>query len=72
MSTLNQQTIYQLVYHRDSILDHIESIKNLLNKTTGCEKEYFVAVSHYIPQIITALYADPKYLQRGDYFEFAL
>jgi hypothetical protein len=67
MSTLNQQTIKELMYHRDSIMDHIESIKCLLNQTTGCEKEYHIAVSHYIPQIITALYSDPKYLQRGEY-----
>jgi hypothetical protein len=67
MSSLNQQTIKELIHHRNSILDHLESIKSLLGETNGCEKEYPLAVSHYIPQIVTALYSDPKYLQRGEY-----
>lgn len=67
MLMLNKQTIEQLMFHRDSILDSLESIKSLLRDTKGCEKEYSVAISHYIPQIITALHSDSKYLQRGEY-----
>ena len=67
MLTLNKQTVEQLIHHRNSIEDSLESIKTLLEQTEGCEKEYSVAISHYIPQIITALHNDPKYLPRGDY-----
>jgi hypothetical protein len=67
MPTLSKQTIEQLIFHRNSIIDHLESIKSLLNQTEGCEKEYVVANSYYIPQIITALYYDSKYLPRGDH-----
>jgi hypothetical protein len=67
MSTLNKQTVEKLEYHRDMILDHLESIRNILFDTEDCESEYPLAFSHYIPQIITALKNDKQFLPRGEY-----
>jgi hypothetical protein len=67
MSPLNQNVIEKLIFHRNAILNHLESINSILQQTTGCGEEYYLALSHYIPQIITALQSEDKWLPRGEY-----
>lgn len=55
----------QLEYHRQVIRDHLELIQDHL--MTNHPKEYEIAYSHWIPQIITALYNDTKWLPRGQH-----
>jgi hypothetical protein len=54
----------QLEYHRDVILDHLEMISDHLK--INHSKEYDIAYSHWIPQIITALKNDDRWLPRGE------
>lgn len=64
---MKKEIVTELCQHRDEILSHLECIKNILQQTDGCEKEYYLANSHYIPQIITALQNHAKFLPRGVY-----
>lgn len=52
------------------LIDHRDEITNALFHIERIIKHYFpeefeIAYQHYIPQIITALYDDPKWLPRG-------
>lgn len=64
---MNKQTVQQLSDYRNQILQCVESIKNILQQNKECEKEYYLANSHYIPQIVTALMEVDKWLPRGNY-----
>lgn len=50
-----------------SILETLTRIESILRETPSFTKEYYLASSHYIPQIITALKNNTKYLPRGEY-----
>lgn len=64
---MNKKTIQQLSDYRNQILQCVESIQNILQQNKECEKEYYLANSHYIPQIVTALMEVDKWLPRGNY-----
>jgi hypothetical protein len=55
----------QLEYHRKTILEHLEMIESHL--ISNHPKQYELAYSHWIPQIITALKNDTRWLPRGEY-----
>lgn len=55
----------------NKLLDHRDEITNALFHIERILKHYFpeefdVAYQHYIPQIMTALYDDGKWLPRGE------
>lgn len=62
---MNKETIQELYRHKEQILFDLKSIENILKQNN--EEEYHLAVSHYIPQIATALEDIPKWLPRGQY-----
>ena len=64
---MNKKTVQQLYDYRNQILKCVESIQNILQQNKECEKEYYLANSHYIPQIVTALMEVDKWLPRGNY-----
>lgn len=64
---MNKEIVEQLIDHRDQILRCVESISSILEQNKECEKEYYLANSHYIPQIVTALLDHYKWLPRGEY-----
>ena len=64
---MNKKTVQQLSDYRNQILKCVESIQNILQQNKECEKEYYLANSHYIPQIVTALMEVDKWLPRGNY-----
>jgi hypothetical protein len=64
---MNKKTVQQLSDYRNQILQCVESIQNILQQNKECEKEYYLANSHYIPQIVTALMEVDKWLPRGNY-----
>jgi len=64
---MNKKTVQQLSDYRNQILECVESIQNVLQENKNCEKEYYLANSHYIPQIVTALMEVDKWLPRGNY-----
>jgi hypothetical protein len=64
---MNQNTIQELCDYRNQILKCLESIESILQQNKECEKEYYLAHSHYVPQIVTALINDSNWLPRGQY-----
>ena len=64
---MNKKTIQELYDYRNQILRCLESIENILQQNKECEKEYYLAHSHYVPQIVTALINDSNWLPRGQY-----
>jgi hypothetical protein len=50
---------------RDNIVDSLAKIQTILR--VNFPKEYEKAIQFYIPQIVTALYEDKKWLSRGEY-----
>lgn len=55
----------ELEYHRDMILEHLGIISDYLKNNHP--QQYDIAYSHWIPQIITALKDDQRWLPRGIY-----
>lgn len=53
----------KLMDHRDEISNAMFHIERILK--TYFPEEYDVAYQHYIPQILTALYDDERWLPRG-------
>lgn len=53
----------RLIDYRDEITNCIYQIERILK--TYFPEEFEVAYQHYIPQIITALYEDSRWLPRG-------
>lgn len=64
---MNKKTIQELCDYRNQILKCLESIENILQQNKEYEKEYYLAHSHYIPQIVTALINNSSWLPRGEY-----
>lgn len=64
---MNKEIVEQLIDYRDQILRCVASISSILEQNKECEKEYYLANSHYIPQIVTALLDHHKWLPRGEY-----
>jgi len=54
----------KLIDHRDNITDNLYHIEHILK--IYFPEEFEIAYQHWIPQIITALYEDNRWLQRGD------
>jgi hypothetical protein len=59
-------------YQLNKLIDHRDSISNSLFHIERILKEYFPveydnAYQHWIPQIITALYDDKRWLPRGEF-----
>ena len=55
----------KLIDHRDEITNSMFHIERILKHYFP--EEFEVAYQHYIPQIMTALYEDNKWLPRGNY-----
>lgn len=58
-------------YQINKILDHRDEITNAVFHIERILKQYFpeefdIAYQHWIPQIVTALYEDKKWLPRGE------
>lgn len=66
MSLTNDQKnqINILIEHRDSIIASLFDIEQILK--VYFPEEFDVAYQHWIPQIVTALYQDTKWLPRGE------
>jgi hypothetical protein len=64
---MNKKTVQELCDYKNQILKCLESIENILRQNKEYEKEYYLAHSHYIPQIVTALINDSNWLPRGEY-----
>jgi hypothetical protein len=65
LTTTQKDKLKDLLVHRDMIVKHLYGIEKNL-------KEYFPeeferAYQFWIPQIITALYEDKRWLPRGEY-----
>lgn len=67
MSLTNEQKeqINRLVDHRDEITNALFHIERILKHYFP--EEFYVAYQHWIPQIVTALYEDKKWLPRGEF-----
>jgi len=57
--------IGKLLDHRDDIVSSLFHIEQILKQYFP--EEFEIAYQHYLPQIITALYEDKKWLPRGNY-----
>ena len=67
MSLTNEQKhqLNRLIDHRDEITNAIFHIERIIKHYFP--EEFSLAYQHWIPQIITALYEDKKWLSRGEY-----
>lgn len=63
--TPTQHKIERLIYHRNEILSHLSAIEDILR--IDFPKEFDRALQFYIPQIVTALHENKKWLSRGEY-----
>lgn len=66
--SLTQEQKHQI----NSLIDHRDQITNALFHIERILKQYFpeefdAAYQHWIPQIVTALYEDKRWLPRGEY-----
>jgi hypothetical protein len=57
--------ISKLLSYRDDIVNSLFQIESILKHYFP--EEFEIAYQHYLPQIITALYEDKKWLSRGRY-----
>ena len=55
----------KLIDYRKDIMDLLANIQGILQE--NFPEEFHLAYQHYIPQIITALYDEKKWLSRGCY-----
>lgn len=67
MSLTSEQKnqLNKLLNYRDEIAKNVSDIETILK--TYFPEEFELGIQFYIPQIITALYEDAKWLSRGDY-----
>jgi len=65
MNENSGNVLSELISHKQEIIDHVARIENLLKKFFP--KEHEQAYQHYIPQILTALEYNEKWLPRGEY-----
>ena len=63
-TTEQKYQLNKLFDHRDQITDSLFHIERILR--TYFPEEFDVAYQHWIPQIMTALYEDKRWLPRGD------
>lgn len=59
-----KEKIKDLLVHRDSIINCVFHMERILKHYFP--EEFDIAYQHWIPQIITALYDDNKWLPRGE------
>lgn len=64
LTSEQKDQINNLIDYRDSIVDSLFHIERILK--TYFPEEFEVAYQHWIPQIITALYEDKRWLPRGE------
>lgn len=64
LSQEQKQQINNLVDCRDNIIDNVAKIQQILQ--IFFPEEYSVAYQFWIPQIVTALHDNDKWLPRGD------
>lgn len=57
--------IEKLIDYRNDIIDSLANIQGILKQYFP--EEFDLAYQHYIPQIVTALYDEKKWLSRGGY-----
>ena len=63
--TIDQKNkINILLEYRDSIIANLFEVEQILKKYFP--EEFEVAYQHWIPQIVTALYEEDKWLPRGE------
>lgn len=60
-----QEHLNILIDHRDQIVSHVYGIERILKHYFP--EEFEIAYQHWIPQIITALYEEHRWLPRGEY-----
>jgi hypothetical protein len=65
LTTAQKDKLKDILVHRDMIVEHIYNIERILKQYFP--EEFDIAYQHYIPQIITALYEDSRWLPRGQY-----
>lgn len=67
MSLTNDQKneFNKLIEHRNNIVNDLTQIENILKKYFS--EEFETSYQHWIPQIITALYEDKRWLPRGQH-----
>jgi hypothetical protein len=65
MNSDQKNTIEQLIKCRDNITQTLCEIASILKQ--DFPEEYEIAYQYWIPQIVTALRKDNKWLSRGDY-----
>ena len=63
MTESQSQALTRLLDLRDNISHNLIEIQDILH--TNFTKEYEQAYQHWIPQVITALYNDTRWLPRG-------
>lgn len=63
LTTEQKEQIHLLLDHRDQIIDHLAQIEKIIKHYFP--EEFSIAYQHWIPQIVTALYEDKKWLPRG-------
>lgn len=63
LSVEQKDQFNKLLNHRDEICHAIFHIEHILK--TYFPEEFDIAYQHYIPQIVTALYEDDRWLSRG-------
>ena len=65
MNSQHKEILQEIEELRLSMSDDLNKIEQILKK--HFVKEYHVAYQHWIPQILTALYNNTKWLSRGQY-----
>lgn len=55
----------KIVEHRDAIVNNLFHIEKIFKQYFP--EEFDIAYQHWIPQIMTALYSDTRWLNRGEY-----
>lgn len=65
LSSEQKLQLEKLIDYRNDIVDILANIQGILQQ--HFPEEFDSAYQHYIPQIITALYSDTRWLPRGAY-----
>lgn len=65
LSLEQQHQLNRLIDHRDQISNSLFHIERILKEYFP--REFELAYQHYIPQIVTALHDEKKWLARGGY-----
>lgn len=65
LSQEQKTQIENLIDYRNNIVDNLANIQSVLQQYFP--QEFELAYQHYIPQIVTALHDEKKWLSRGVY-----